>query len=77
MSTGEKEDRFLYRYKLISNVNTVTVHVIVYLYIPISKAKMKFNVQYIDNRIDLILFAANIQLLDEIHWYLHVHAPIQ
>lgn len=38
---------------------------------------MNFNVQYIDNRIDLILFAANIQLLDEIHWYLHVHAPIQ
>lgn len=53
------EGRQIYRYRFL-NVNTV--HFIVYLYIPISKAKMNFNVQYIINRIDSILFAANIQL---------------
>lgn len=53
------EGRQIYRYRFL-NVNMV--HFIVYLYIPISKAKMNFNVQYIVNRIDSILFAANIQL---------------
>lgn len=63
------EGRQIYRYRFL-NVNMV--HFIVYLYIPISKAKMNFNVQYIVNRKDSILFAANIQLVDENHWYVHV-----
>lgn len=33
-------------------------------------SKMNFNVQFIVNRIDFILFAANVQLVDQIHWYL-------
>lgn len=32
--------------------------------------KMNFNVQFIINRIDFILFAANVHLVDQIHWYL-------
>lgn len=49
------------------------VHVIVYIYYAsMSKAtcKINFNVQFIVNRIDFILFAANVQLVDQIHWYM-------
>lgn len=49
------------------------VHVIVYIsYAPMSEAtcKMNFNVQFIVNIIDVILFSANVQLVDEIHWNL-------
>lgn len=31
---------------------------------------VNFNVQFTVNRIDFILFAANVHLVDQIHWYL-------
>lgn len=34
--------------------------------------KKNFNVQFIVNRIDFILFAANVQLVDQIHWYMYL-----
>lgn len=32
--------------------------------------KKNFKVQFIVNRIDFILFAANVQLVGQVHWYL-------
>lgn len=65
--------QILYRYKLIFiYVNIVRVITCMFIYIPMSKAtcKMNFNVQFIVNRINFILFAANVYLVDQIHWYL-------